>query len=272
MENLIQENKSEKLFQKKLEQFFEIQKIIKTLFKENIHFTKIEGSEKLCLLKAGAELLSELYDFYPTFEILKEIENWEDGFFYYMFKCTLFSRNSSQKISEGYGSYNSKKQKIIKKIKFVPENELLTQEKENIENLEVKEIFSKNNKPYKLYKVEREEIFSDANAILKMAEKSAFIDAILKASMLSNIFTQDLEDSFEKHSSTEKYLSNLDSLIQEANNLIHEMGINYWISWKNKRKLKVARLKDLQEDEIKDLIAFLQHSKQKGEKEVPDDN
>jgi hypothetical protein len=65
---------------------------------------------------------------------------------------------------------------------------------------------------------------NDPNKTLKMAQKSAFIDAVLRASGLSDFFTQDLEDMNPSEigkpqvfPATEKQLQFIDSLMQQKN-------------------------------------------------------
>jgi len=74
----------------------------------------------------------------------------------------------------------------------------------------------------------------DANKTLKMAQKSAFIDAVLRASGLSDFFTQDLEDmpadqigtpttQNNAYPATEKQLNFIDSLMDQKGVTKEEM-------------------------------------------------
>jgi len=252
------------VLEQKLNCLLQHQQVIKSLLVENLHYMRIPGSEKPCLLKAGAELLAEVYGFYPEFEILDRQENWNTGFFFYFFKCSLYSKKTQQKVSEGFGSYNSLRRMTKKKI-FVFENELRSEEKEKIQELRVREGISKSGKPFKMYEVERAEVFTDANSILKMAEKSAFIDAVLKATRSSGIFTQDLEDM------KETVKDEREELIAQAFELFNQTGPHYWRLWKEERKIKAKKVNELNNDELRDLISFLIEKKQINSEETKEE-
>lgn len=65
----------------------------------------------------------------------------------------------------------------------------------------------------------------DANKTLKMAQKSAFIDAVLRASGLSDFFTQDLEDMpKEEIAQTTKATPPSDKQLKLIADLMHQKG------------------------------------------------
>jgi hypothetical protein len=65
------------------------------------------GTTKV-LLKPGAEKLVELFRCTPKFTLLTNEERWEgNGFFNYMFRARIVSRDAKEVLAEGYGSSNS---------------------------------------------------------------------------------------------------------------------------------------------------------------------
>lgn len=273
-------------FQGKLQRLLEQQKIINELMREGLHYMRIPGTDKPSLLKPGAELLSELYGFYSTFQIMNEILEFERGFFYYKIQCILYSKKTNQKISEGFGSHSTYQREDITiienkiyEIRWIYENQL-----DNLNMLHTKIIKRKeltNRKTGgKFYQVlVPNKIFCDDNTILKMAEKSAFIDATLKATRSSGIFTQDLEDMkklenpesiSEKKEDLEIEKPKENPLIIKATELINELGMSYWKKWKEENKIEKdkSKLIELNENEIKNLISYLEDFKQKKSEET----
>jgi len=71
-------------------------------------FGKIPGTDKDTLLKPGAEKLTELYRCTAEYELTEKIEDWDKGFFHYLFRVRIVSRVSNVVLAEGFGSANSK--------------------------------------------------------------------------------------------------------------------------------------------------------------------
>ena len=176
--------------------------------------TPIPGTKKPSLKKPLAEKINQAFKVFPDYELLANVENWADGFFFYRYKCTL--RNMAQPemaISTGIGSCNSKEPKyryrkagrscpscgaedtIIKKKdfgkgKFVPG--WLCYVKKGGCGAEFNEddpdIMSQ-----ETGRVENEDIFELVNTIDKQAQKRGMIAATLNLGF-GDIFTQDVED------------------------------------------------------------------------------
>nr|WP_242842568.1 hypothetical protein [Clostridium tyrobutyricum] len=118
------------------------------------------------------------------YDIIEKIEDYDKGVFAYTIKCIL--RKNGQKITEGVGSCNSKEDKY--RWRWAKEDDLPIGS--DITTLKSKT----NNYGTTKYKIENDDIYSQANTILKMAKKRAQIDATLTVASLSEIFTQDIED------------------------------------------------------------------------------
>jgi len=160
---------------------------VKTVMKEGIDFGKIPGTGKPTLLKPGAEKLQRLFKLRATFETTDIKEDWDKPFFYYRYKCQVWS--GEQVISECEGSTNSYEKKY--RYRYVFANKATPEEKESgllIERM------GRNGKPYTSYRIENKEIFDQVNTLQKMAQKRAYVGAILLAANASEFFTQDMED------------------------------------------------------------------------------
>lgn len=170
-----------------LQKITQVQAAVQKSLKSGHDYDTIPGTGKPTLLKPGAEKILMMFGLTSEYEFLDKIEDYDKGVFAYTMKCIL-SRNG-QKITEGVGSCNSKEDKYRwrwYKDADVPEG------------VDKDSLKSKTNKWGKTeYKLENEEIYSQANTILKMAKKRAQVDATLTVASLSELFTQDIEDMKE---------------------------------------------------------------------------
>jgi hypothetical protein len=177
---------------------------------EDVDYGVIPGTSDKTLLKPGAEKLIDLFRCTPQFKLMKCEEDFERGFFNYIFRVRLISRDAGQVVAEGFGSANSYEGKyrwrdakrkcpkcgkatIIKgkeeygggwvcwakdgtacKAKF-------TEDAPEI----VSQVVSK---------VENDDIATQANTILKMGKKRCLVDGAIGLARCSDLFTQDAED------------------------------------------------------------------------------
>ncbi|CAB1242458.1 conserved hypothetical protein [Clostridiaceae bacterium BL-3] len=162
----------------------QFQSIIQRTLKNGHDYGEIGGVTKPTLLKPGAEKILMLMGLTSEYDIVEKIEDYDKGVFAYTIKCIL--RKNGQKITEGVGSCNSKEDKY--RYRWVREDDLPV----GIDKDTVKS--KTDNYGHTKYKIENDDICSQANTILKMAKKRAQIDATLTVASLSEIFTQDVED------------------------------------------------------------------------------
>lgn len=140
---------------KKIEGF---QGLIRSQLAEGQDYGVIPGcGTKPTLLKPGAEKITMLLGLRSRYEIVREEERFEDGFFFYLVKASLIS-SAGEIVAEGLGSCNTMESR-----------------------------FRKRDGSWK-------DPYSGANVALKMARKRALVDAALTVGSLSNLFTQDIED------------------------------------------------------------------------------
>jgi len=127
--------------------------------KEGVDFGVIPGTNKPTLLKPGAEKLCNFFGYsVETVTDTSEIDP-ERNYAYFHCVTRLCRQATGQFVASGVGSVNSREKKYKKQ----------------------------------LMKVDAD-IYDLLNTLEKMASKRSLIDAVLRATGLSDIYTQDLED------------------------------------------------------------------------------
>ena len=170
-----------------LNKISQIQAAIQSTLKQGHDYDTIPGTGKPTLLKPGAEKILMMFGLTSEYEFMEKIEDYDRGIFAYTIRCVL-SKNGS-KITEGVGSCNSKENKYRWRW---------TKEKDLPQGIDKDSLKQKTNKWGDTeYQTENDEIYSQANTILKMAKKRAQVDATLTVASLSELFTQDIEDMKE---------------------------------------------------------------------------
>lgn len=169
---------------KTLGKISQFQSIVQQTLKNGHDYGEVGGVTKPTLLKPGAEKILMLMGLTSEYNIIEKIEDYDKGIFAYTIKCILLKNN--RKVTEGVGSCNSKEDKY--RWRWVKENDLPIGIDKSTTKSKV------DNWGKTKYKIENDDICSQANTILKMAKKRAQIDATLTVASLSEIFTQDVED------------------------------------------------------------------------------
>jgi len=181
MDNSIIENINLDEIKNNMQKISGLHGLIQNMLRKDYDYGIIPGTVKPTLLKPGAEKICMLFGLTPQYEFLQNIEDYNNNFFSYSFKCSL-SKNQNV-IAEGVGSCNSKEKRyrylLVNNLSpnYIGESEKVQDKYGNVK-----------------YRIENVEIFNYVNTILKMAKKRAFVDAILQVASLSEMFTQDLED------------------------------------------------------------------------------
>ncbi len=165
------------------------QALVRQYLKKDIDYGIIPGTgNKPTLLKPGAEKVDKLLDLSDNYEIVEKTEDWNKPFFNYLFRCELRIIGSNILVSSGMGSCNSFESKYRYRWAWpsdVPE--------EKRAGMVTRQIRAKG-RMVTQYRIDNDDVCSQANTILKMAKKRAHIDATLSAARLSELFTQDVED------------------------------------------------------------------------------
>lgn len=157
-----------------------IQDVMKKVMQEGTHYGKVGGMSKPSLLKAGAEVLATTFQLCPKVEVIAQRDVEAIRF---SCKVQLLSVNGTF-LGEGVGEASTGEDKY-KWRKTVSSDEWNATEEDR------RRIAYKSG--YTVNQV-RQNPDDQANTVLKMAKKRAFIDAILTVTGASDIFTQDVED------------------------------------------------------------------------------
>lgn len=137
------------------------------LMTKDTDFGTIPGTPKPTLYKPGAEILCAAFNLRAETTIISKIEDYDKPFFDYTVKVSLYSRRDLQLMGDGVGSANTGETRYSRRwVKGSREQR----------------------------EASPDEIMTLKNTVLKMAEKRAFVDATLRVTGASRIFTQDVED------------------------------------------------------------------------------
>lgn len=195
---------------KQFEAVAAFQKLVRSHLIQGHDFGTIPGTNKPTLLKPGAEKIAKLMKLADIYEVITEVEDFDKPLFAYKIRCKLVFTPTGTTLAEGLGECNSyeSKYRYREGKRACPEcrEEAIIKGKAEYgggwlcwakqggcgskwpDGAEVIE-------GQKTDKVLNEDIFSQVNTILKMAKKRALVDAALSVGRLSDIFTQDIEDS-----------------------------------------------------------------------------
>jgi len=186
------------------------QQIVRSTMIVDLDYGIIPGTQKPTLLKPGAEKIAKLLGLSDQYEILDKSEDWHQPLFRYLIKCRLIHLATGSIISEGLGECNSMEGKYrwreSKRKCPICGVEAIIKGKEQYGGGWI--CFKKTGgcgakwedgepeiEEQTIGRVENDDIYSQVNTILKMAKKRALVDAALSAGRLSDIFTQDMEDT-----------------------------------------------------------------------------
>lgn len=143
----------------------ELDKIMRRVMRHGVDYDTIPGTPKPTLLKPGAERLLQAFGLGHRMECVDQKEDWDNGFFYYKYKCTV--------------------------VKTYPTHEIVVAECEGSANSKEK-------------RYRNQDVYTIVNTLQKMAQKRALVGAALQATGTSGRFTQDVEDMEEDEPTAEK--------------------------------------------------------------------
>lgn len=186
---------------------------VKDILRSGIDYAIIPGSAKPSLVKPGAEKLMTLFGLTARFERVNATEDWSgvehggEPFFNYDYRCNLFK--GERLVGSCDGSCNSweKKYRYRQGQRKCPKcgKEAIIAGKAEYGGGFI--CFTKKGGCGAKYKaddpaitsqqvgqVRNEDIFDQVNTLQKMAQKRAFVGAVLIVTNASEYFTQDIED------------------------------------------------------------------------------
>ncbi|HEY3401158.1 MAG TPA: hypothetical protein VGK03_11065 [Geothrix sp.] len=148
-----------------------LQEVMRGVMKEGTHYGTIPGTPKPSLWKAGAEVLCMTFRLAPMLDSQVVMDDLDSEWPY-----TATKRDGSIVQGTSIGFFEVEATCTI----HGPQGDVLSRCSARCNNREAK---------YRALS-----LFEIRNTILKMAEKRAFVSAVLMATGASDIFTQDLED------------------------------------------------------------------------------
>lgn len=196
-----------------VERYNTITEFVSRVLRRDVDYGLIPGTDKLTLLKPGAEKLTTFFGLSTRFQLLERIEDWTgedhggEPFFYYLYRCHL-SRGDLL-VAEADGSCNSRETKYRYR-----EAQRICPECNQAAIIKGKEeygggwlCFRKKGgcgakfstgdaviESQQTGRVPNAEIADQVNTIQKMGQKRSLIAATLLAVNASEFFTQDVED------------------------------------------------------------------------------
>jgi hypothetical protein len=172
----------------------QLDQLKKNVLRNKVDYDTIPGTPKPSLLKPGAERLLMCFGLGHRVHEVRQIEDWENGFFHYVYKITIHKSYPTHEIviAECIGSANSMEKRYKDRWVFDSEAREMGLD---IGDLEKKQRTSKAGKPFFVYKVVNPDPYSLVNTLQKMAIKRALVGATLQATGTSEFFTQDIEDT-----------------------------------------------------------------------------
>jgi len=164
----------------------------KSILKDGVDFGTYAGIEKPSLYKAGAEKLRTAFGLQVKMELTNKIEDFETPYLDYTYKCTIYNREGNS-LGECEGNTNSAETKY----KYVWQTTSKKPDKAKAEELKNAGLGRwKKDRDNWVWceRKENREILGLKNTIMKMAQKRAFVGAILISTGASEFFTCDIED------------------------------------------------------------------------------
>lgn len=185
-----------------VQQVRKVQELMKSVMRKDEHYGTIPGTQKPTLYKSGAEKLGFTFRLAPRYHGEREPIESENGHKEYIIRCELYHIVNGSFMGEGIGSCTTMESKyryrwentnvpVPKEYWNSRDPELLggesyTARKTRVDKEQVWMIF---------HRVEHDNPADYFNTCLKMAKKRAHVDSILTALSVSDLFTQDLEDT-----------------------------------------------------------------------------
>ena len=153
-------------------------------------YSTIPGTDKPSLLKPGAEKLASAFAFAVEFILTDKVVEWERGFFHFEYECRLTHRPTRTLVATCIGSANSKEARY--RWRTLPVWK--ASEEDKARAVRTEERRKKDGGSFTVYIVENDYPYTLVNTLQKMAQKRAFVGAVLIATNASDSFTQDVED------------------------------------------------------------------------------
>ena len=184
---------------------------VKDILHENVDFQIIPGTDKPSLAKPGAEKLAAMFGLSARFTAVEKAEDWtgtehgNEPFFYYVYRCELYRGDLFVASCDGSCNSREKKYRYRQQERVCPtcHKPFIFKSKQKPEWY----CWSKKGGCGAIFRIDdtriteqevglipNPDIADTVNTIQKMAQKRAFVGAVLIATNASQYFTQDVED------------------------------------------------------------------------------
>lgn len=204
----------------------QLHQLVKEVFERDVHFGTIPGcGDKPALLKSGAEMACAMFRLVPRFDVSKE--NLEGGHREVTVTCSLYGPDNSF-WGQGLGMATTMESKHrYRGFEATPTDQGVPRSYWDAKNSgdlkQAQKILGGNDRIAKKIngqwticiatgeKQENADPADQWNTVLKMSKKRALVDAVLTATGMSALFTQDMGDLEEMIEQTPSYVDPIDS-------------------------------------------------------------
>lgn len=174
--------------------------LFRKVMRDGEHFGKIPGTDKPTLLKPGAEKIIAMFSLAPKTEN-KEIRELGNGHREYIITIGLYKKQSGEFWGDGSGSCSTMESKYRYRW-IMSQNKPEQEEADRLKAQGLGKWKKIDGKWQWFYRIENTDLADTYNTVLKMSEKRSLVSAVLKATGVSDIFTQDMEDVTEHEQDT----------------------------------------------------------------------
>lgn len=170
--------------------FQEFLKYVKSNLEPKVDYYTVVQGAKPSLGQPGSEKILDFLRIYPKFVVTHRVLSRAE--ISYDVTCNLYSKVDGRQVGSGGGFCSSLEDNYLYEWvyeKYVPAGM-------DKSKLEQKKRKGKDGNWFTQYRLELQNHYNVANTVKKMALKRAMVDATVRSTFASHIFTQDLEDSY----------------------------------------------------------------------------
>jgi 5'-3' exonuclease len=168
-----------------------LREVIRATLVPGTDYQKYAWAPKPFLHKPGAEKLANFFGLVPHYECVEKIEDWQNEFFFYRYRCTLSRRSDGAPAGDKVASCNSRESKYTGRWEY----ESKVPAHIELDKLRWREFLSRKGpergKKIRQYWVPNEEVCSLVHTIDAMAQKRAYVLAVREATNTGGIFDVD---------------------------------------------------------------------------------
>jgi hypothetical protein len=168
------------------QQVQQLQELLRSVMKPDVHYGILPGCSEPCLYKAGAEQICSMFRL-AVKPLIEDLSTPREA--RYRIHAEFTHQVTGRYLGKGVGECSSAEEKYAWRAAICPEEWKETPESDR----RMKWKKGKDGKPYTVTQVAIN-IADVRNTVLKMAVKRAVVDGVLRVTACSDIFDQDLEE------------------------------------------------------------------------------